>query len=70
MKAYGGVDVQLHTFLTLALDGGEWSSPCLPQSEGPLVPIGGPQSQCEHCREEKVSCPAKNWTSIIQMSSP
>jgi hypothetical protein len=25
MKAYGGVDVQIHTFLTSALVGGEWS---------------------------------------------
>jgi hypothetical protein len=30
MKAYGGVDVQIHAFLTLALVGGEWSAsrPC------------------------------------------
>jgi hypothetical protein len=26
MKAYGGVDVQFHIFLTLALVGGEWSA--------------------------------------------
>jgi hypothetical protein len=26
MKAYGGVDVQTHVFLTLALVGGEWSA--------------------------------------------
>jgi hypothetical protein len=26
MKAYGGVDVQIHTFLTSALVGGEWSA--------------------------------------------
>jgi hypothetical protein len=25
MKAYGGVDVQIHIFLTSALVGGEWS---------------------------------------------
>jgi hypothetical protein len=24
MKAYGGVDVQIHILLTSALDGGEW----------------------------------------------
>jgi hypothetical protein len=30
MKAYRGVDVQMHIFLTLALVGGEWSAshPC------------------------------------------
>jgi hypothetical protein len=27
MKEYGGVDVQIHIFLTSALDGGEWSAP-------------------------------------------
>jgi hypothetical protein len=26
MKAYGGMDVQIHVFLTLALAGGEWSA--------------------------------------------
>jgi hypothetical protein len=26
MKAYGGVDIYIHIFLTLALVGGEWSA--------------------------------------------
>jgi len=26
MKAYGGLDVQLHFFLTSRIDGGEWST--------------------------------------------
>jgi hypothetical protein len=26
MKKYGGVDVQIHVFLTLALVGGKWSA--------------------------------------------
>jgi hypothetical protein len=28
MKAYGGVDVYIHIFLTSALAGGEWSASC------------------------------------------
>ena len=29
MKAHGGVEVQLHSELTLVLDGGEWLPSCL-----------------------------------------
>jgi hypothetical protein len=28
MKAYRGVELKLHTFLTSALDGDEWSTAC------------------------------------------
>jgi len=28
MKVYWGMEVYLHAFLTLALDGGEWSASC------------------------------------------
>jgi hypothetical protein len=28
MKIYGGVDVKIHVFLTLALVGGEWLASC------------------------------------------
>ena len=27
MKAYGGVEVQFHSYLNFVLDGGEWSAP-------------------------------------------
>jgi hypothetical protein len=44
MKEYGGVDVQIHTFLILALFGGEWSPShapaALPLTKEPPVPIG------------------------------
>jgi hypothetical protein len=35
MKTRGGVDVQLHAFLTLALDGNGWSPSC----PGPFTPV-------------------------------
>jgi len=52
---YGGVDIQLHTFLTLALDGGEWSashpSHFTPWIKTPLYRrLGGPQSWSEYGR--------------------
>jgi hypothetical protein len=50
MNAYGGVDVQIHIFLTLALVGGEWSAsplPLYPLGKNPQYPLdrrfGGPQ---------------------------
>jgi hypothetical protein len=40
MNAYGGVDVQIHIFLTLALAGGEWSvsGPCRFTPPGETAP--------------------------------
>jgi hypothetical protein len=43
MKAYGGINVKLHTFLTSAFDGGEWSASCsvaLHPGKESLVPTG------------------------------
>jgi hypothetical protein len=43
MKTYRGVDVEIHVFLTSALDGGEWLvSSCsrFTAGEKTLVPIG------------------------------
>jgi hypothetical protein len=43
MKTYGGVDVEIHIFLTSAIVGGEWSASrsgfFTPQKKPP-VPIG------------------------------
>jgi hypothetical protein len=66
MKANWGVEVQLHTFLTPALDGGEWSAHPLAafsQEKSPQYPLdrrqGGPQSWCGCGGEEKN--PFLNW---------
>jgi hypothetical protein len=44
MKTYWGVEVELHTFLTFALDGGKWSAMCpghfYLEGKSPLVPTG------------------------------
>jgi hypothetical protein len=39
MKMYWGMEVWLHAFLTLALDGDEWSA-ALATGKEPLVPPG------------------------------
>jgi hypothetical protein len=40
MKAYGGVDIQIHIFLTLALAGQLRAPAALPPRKEPPVPIG------------------------------
>jgi hypothetical protein len=66
IKAYCGVDVQLHAFLTSALDGGEWSASrpaALPPPPGksPWYPLdrrlGRSQSSSGRGGEEKNSQP-------------
>lgn len=60
-----GVNVYLHLFLVMALDGDEWSALCFSHfMPGKTVPsildwrLGHPQSQCGHFEEEKnlLSC--------------
>jgi hypothetical protein len=41
MKAYGGVDVQMHIFLTSAQAGGEWSASLLGRFSPGIHWIGG-----------------------------
>jgi hypothetical protein len=64
MKAYCGMDIQLHTFLTSALDGGEWSvsrPDRFTKGNNRRYPLdrrlGGPQSQAGRGGEEKNSQP-------------
>lgn len=59
MKAYGGMEVQLHPFLIPALDAYEWSalqSATLPL-ETILGRLGGPHRWSECFAEEKIFCP-------------
>jgi hypothetical protein len=62
MNMYGGVEVRLHAFLTLALVGGEWSA----SHPGRFIPwkeprytldrrLGGPQSRSGRGGKEKNS---------------
>jgi hypothetical protein len=62
MKTYGEMEVQIHEFLTLALDGGEWlaSCPChfTPRERTPINrKLGGLLSWFGHGGKEKNSLP-------------
>jgi hypothetical protein len=78
MKAYGGVDVYIHNFLTSALAGGEWSASrhdrFTPQGKSPPYPLdrrlGGPQSWSGRRREEKIHDPTGIRTLTPRSSSP
>jgi hypothetical protein len=80
MKAYGGVKVFIHSFVTSALDGGEWSGsyPGLlyppPPGGGGLSPyyllnrgLGGPYGTL--WREEKFLAPFGNGTEMPVLQS-
>jgi hypothetical protein len=69
-QTYGGMDVSLHKFLTLALDKGEWSALCncfTPWGKSPWYPLhrrlGGPQSQSGHSGRKKKSLHYYCWKS-------
>jgi hypothetical protein len=64
-----------YSYLTLALDGGEWSASrpgsTLPPGKEPLVPIGqeagwAPESVWMQKLEEKSFAPAGDWTPVVQ----
>jgi len=67
------VEVQLHIFLTSALDGDEWSASdpdCFNPGENPPLDTGWVGSRpCLNGLEKKHLDPAKSWTLIRQWSS-
>jgi hypothetical protein len=78
MKAYGGVHVLIHIFLTSALVGGEMlaSRPgrFTPRRNIPPYPfdrrLGGPQSQSGRLGEENILDPTRTQTPTPWSSSP
>jgi hypothetical protein len=64
MNMYGGVDVKIHVFLTMALVGSEWAA-SRPgyfvlgerSSWDPFRRVGGPQTRSEQHGEEKIIYP-------------
>jgi len=74
MKEYEEMEIQLYSFITTALDGGEWSALCpghfspqtktlLPTEEGP----NKPQRRYAHFGEE-IFCPS--WESNTILGHP
>jgi hypothetical protein len=69
VRAYGGVEVQLHSFVTWIPDEGEWSASCLsclaPAERAPTTPkhsrLDRHQSQSGCCGEQKKLLP---WPGI------
>lgn len=54
VKAYHGRKIQLHSFVTLALDGGEWSASLPGHCQYTLSrQLGGPQNQSRCSEEDK-----------------
>jgi hypothetical protein len=77
MKAYGGVDVYIHIFLTSALvgDSGQLHAPAaLPLGKSPLYlldwRLGWPQSRSGRDGEEKILDPTGTRTPTPRSSSP
>jgi hypothetical protein len=74
MKAYEGLDVQIHIFLTSELAGGDWSASCPCRGKGPLYPLqsklSGHQNQFECCEEENILDSTTNGTPCPLSSSP
>jgi hypothetical protein len=78
MKAFGGVDVLIHDFLTSALVGGEWSASRSDRfTPGERAPgthwkrrLGGSQNQSERHGKEKILDPTGTPTPTPLLPSP
>jgi hypothetical protein len=75
MKTYGGVEVQLHAFLTSPLHGGEWSASHIchftPEERDPGTHmIGGwvgPRAGLDAVvKRKKNPCPCREWKRVFQ----
>jgi hypothetical protein len=73
MNTYGGVEVQLHAFLTSALVGGEWSASCPGFISSERAPgtqcIGGwvdPKGGLNTVVKSNILAPAEKWAPVIQ----
>jgi len=58
-KDVWGVEIQIQMFLTLALDGGEWSAPS-------TYLIGGPRASLDPMVNRNNPCPCHESNLIIQ----
>jgi hypothetical protein len=74
MKMYGGVKIQLHTFLIMVLDGGEWSAShpsCFTSEErdpyAHLIGWASPRASLDTVirGENPFTAPARNRTLVI-----
>jgi hypothetical protein len=69
MKTYGGVEVQLQAFLTLALDRSEWSA-SHPRGRFPgshwIGGSGERQSRLDMIAKRKFPAPDANRTPVVQ----
>jgi hypothetical protein len=78
MKTYGGVDVQIHIFLTSALLSGEWSASrpgsFTTEKRAPgIYCIGGwvdPRDDMEDVKKRKILDPTETRTLSPRSSSP